>query len=93
MAIDLHPGYRCWSRRHTDQPPPPAVGIVRETNTPYAPLEPYCQPCIDWLDTLGSAHFLVAYLDPTRQRRPQPNPDDPAVHHLVDGSCHHADCP
>lgn len=34
-----------------------------------------------------------AYLDPTRQRRPQPDHDDPAVHHLVDGSCHHADCP
>lgn len=92
MAIVDHPGFPCWSAGHQLTPPPVAVAVIRRINSPDRPLEPRCQRCVDDL-AAADAHYVVVYIDPTRQRRPQPDPDDPAVHHLVDGSCHHADCP
>jgi hypothetical protein len=92
MAINDRPDIRCgW--QHGPGPAPPAVAVVRTSqrrSPPDIALWPQCADCIAALAAIDHpVPYDVAYLDPARQRRPDPadightrDPDGPDHDHV-----------
>jgi hypothetical protein len=78
MAINDRPDIRCEHLRHqTDDQAPSAVGVIRYGES--VQTKPFrCQACINRLETDMGGAWDVVYLDPTRQRRPNPDDNNPA---------------
>ena len=93
MAIDDHPDVRCVARRHGHEFHQ-AAGLVQSATLLGSDYWlGYCDPCIDELAAQPDpVPYPVVYLDPARQRRPDPDHHDcpdPALH--TRGTVYHPD--
>jgi hypothetical protein len=76
MALDPHPDeLGCANIWRHDGAHVPAVAFVRDATREWPCWTPRCQGCVNSLAAANpaGARAHVIYIDPTRQRRPQPD--------------------